>query len=56
MKITITVENDEGEVTHSATALSIDRAFDEMYALERFVKREADKADVMAESLSEEAI
>lgn len=39
-----------------ANANTFERAYEELAALERFVERENDKADVMAESLKEEGV
>ena len=56
MKITITIENEEGEQIGFATSNTIEMAVQELYRIERNLEREKDKGDVMAESLNEETI
>lgn len=54
MKIVILIEQEDGS-EFTARANSFGRAYDELAALERFVDSKKDKADVVAESLKEEA-
>lgn len=55
MKITFTIENDNGEVIGSGSSNTIEMAVQELYRFENHPELLTDKADVMAESLSEEA-
>lgn len=58
LKITITVADENLNYTATATALSFERAIEEIASLEknynRRVEMELDKGDVMAEQMSEE--
>lgn len=53
MKITITLENEDGEQIGYTSAITFERAVEEIYRLQRLA---LDKADVMAESLKEEGV
>lgn len=52
MKITISIENEDGNQIGYATSNTVEMAVEELYRFER----NEDKADVMAESLKEEGV